>query len=260
MGFSGCYTRCQELKKTVPMLPTGLHRHPRTGFYYFRRRIPADILRCYPGKRELVYSLKTKVYRDAVVRLNAKQSAVFAEWERHRQRLADQAVRGQMNAVTVIDSLTPERIDAICQDFEVMSLAGDEARRLSDNPYEPEEVEEYVTGYSEANRDMKIAVATGNLNEVRPVMEQFLALRGMRLSASEADLRRLLLAFSRAAIRTNEKLLKRYDGQDVPTPERTSVPNAPRLSTVIKAHLDYYEKENKPAMQRKLNRSPRGPV
>jgi hypothetical protein len=41
----------------MPMLPTGLQRHPQSGTYYLRRRIPTDVLVCYPGKKEITFSL-----------------------------------------------------------------------------------------------------------------------------------------------------------------------------------------------------------
>ena len=46
----------------MPILRTGLQRHPLSGAYYFLRRIPTDDLVCYLGKKEITFSLLTKDY------------------------------------------------------------------------------------------------------------------------------------------------------------------------------------------------------
>lgn len=64
----------------MPMLPTGLLRHAKSGTYYLRRRIPSDILTCYPGKKEIIFSLRTNDYRTAVERQRNEESRLTAEW------------------------------------------------------------------------------------------------------------------------------------------------------------------------------------
>ncbi len=70
----------------MPMLPTGLQRHTESGTYYLRRRIPTDVLVCYPGKKEITFSLRTKDYRTAVERHRAEEARLTSEWEEKRQR------------------------------------------------------------------------------------------------------------------------------------------------------------------------------
>jgi hypothetical protein len=58
-------------------------RHPRTGMYWFRKAIPAD-LRQILGKREEKFSLRTKSPGEAHA-LHAKRAAEIAEkWARLR--------------------------------------------------------------------------------------------------------------------------------------------------------------------------------
>ena len=76
----------------MPMLSTGLTRHPKFGTYYLRRRIPNDLLPSYAGKKEKVVSLRTKDYRTAVELHRKAEAALTEEWEGHRQKLADEAV------------------------------------------------------------------------------------------------------------------------------------------------------------------------
>lgn len=236
----------------MPMLPTGLQRNPKTGVYYYRQRIPADILSCHPGKREVICSLRTKSYHEAITRLRVEQSASAARWETDRQLKADQAAKRQIEAVTVLDTLSDEAIEAICGDFERMSLAGDEARRVSANPYDSDEIEDYKSGYAAANSEMRAAAATGNLSVLMEPLKQFLWVRKIDVRASEGEMRRLALAFCRAAIRTNEKLLRRYDGEDVSAPERTRILSTPGLSRVIGAYVQYYDQLDKAAMLKKV--------
>ncbi|MEM5372149.1 site-specific integrase [Paraburkholderia azotifigens] len=233
------------------MLPTGLVRDKKSGVYYLRRRIPTDVLSCYPGKAEVTFSLRTKDYRTAVERLRREEAKLTAEWEKKRDRLAEIAARQQLNAVQRIDALTPEVIDAICTHFEVASLAGDESRREAGN-FTVEEIDEYKAGYAANNLDLKTAVAIGDMSQIRPLLEQFLFLYRYDVNVPEADMRRLTLAYARAAIRTNEKLLNRYEGKDEPTPNVVGIRLTPMLSEVTQAYLTHYEKLKKPEMFKKV--------
>lgn len=235
----------------MPMLPTGLHRHPQSGVYYLRRRIPSDVLICYPGKKEATLSLRTKDYRTAVERHRNEEVRLTEEWNNKRQRQADYYAQQQLHAITRIDALTPEAIDAICLHAEAASLAGDEARCEHGN-YTLEEIEGHQSGYIEANRVLKGAVAIGDYELLRRPLEQFLQLYRYQLNASEEEMRRLALAYGRMAIRTNDKLLNRYDGQDMPTSELARRLDTPLLSEVTQDYLAYYEKLGKSTMLGKV--------
>jgi integrase len=76
-GFQGA--RCYKgVLQRMPLV-TYLHRHPRTGVYWFRRSVPPD-LRAALGRREITESLRTKVPADAKARLpdaSARAEAVL---------------------------------------------------------------------------------------------------------------------------------------------------------------------------------------
>jgi hypothetical protein len=42
---------------------------------------PTDVLVCYPGKKEITFSLRTKDYRTAVERHRAEEARLTSEWE-----------------------------------------------------------------------------------------------------------------------------------------------------------------------------------
>ena len=230
------------------MLSTGLKRDRKSGVYYLRRRIPSDLLICYPGKKERVFSLKTKDYRTALERHRLAEAKLTTQWAERRQRMADKEARRHVQTITRIDSLTPDIIETICQNAEAVALAGDETRRESDDPYTGEELEFSKAGYTEANSMLKKAVGEGNQDILRPLVEEYLYLCGYRINASEAEMRRLALAYGRMAIRANEKMLSRYEGNDEPTPQVARSLATPMLSEVTAAYLTHYAKRDKTAM------------
>ncbi|WP_313064700.1 site-specific integrase [Achromobacter animicus] len=236
----------------MPALPTGLVCHPDSGTYYLRRRIPTDLLPCYPGKREFSRSLRTKNYRAALELHRLAEAELTSEWQAHRQRLAETDAQQRIQAVMQIKSLTPEAIADICAHFEAASLEGEERRRMGDDPYSDEEIEEHQAGYQAAIDCSKRALARGQLDVFRGALDQFLDLYGYQVDAPEEDMRRLTRAFAHVAVQTNQKLLQRYDGEDVPTPAFAHKVASPLLSSVLKDYVEYYEKLEKPAMLKKV--------
>lgn len=236
----------------MPALPTGLIRDKASGVYYFRRRIPTEILSCYPGKSERIFSLRTKHFKTAVERHRHAEAKLTVEWNEHFRKVRHFNARPQPRPVQKIDVLTPEIIDAICGNFEISSLTSDDILR-SEEQYDAEDIKAYKEGYAGANSILKDAVAIGDTHIVRPLLEQFLYLSRLELNVSEPEMRRLALAYARTAIRVNEKLLRRYEGEEVPTPEARDIRATPMLSEVTHAYMAYYERLNKPEMLKKVS-------
>lgn len=125
-------------------------------------------------------------------------------------------------------------------------------RRIPRQPHTVEEIEEYRTDYMEATRVLKAAVGVGEIDMLRPLLEEFLRLYRYQITASEADMRRLTLAYGRTVLRINEKLLARYDGKDEPTPTLARQLGTPTLSKAIQDYIEYYQRRGKPSMLRKI--------
>lgn len=223
----------------MPVLPTGLVRNPN-GRYYLRRRIPTDLLPAYGKRKEILKSLGTSDYRTACERHRKEEARLTHEWSEKRQSLAQRKTRTLLNAVTILNELTDTDIERLCNLYENQSLAGDERRREEGN-YTLDEIEDYQEGYSAALVDLRRAVAMGDYTVLRPILDQFLSLTRHELHVSEQDYRRLALAFARTAIRTNEALLQRYQGADLPTPplipSQPAKPS-PRISELVQQFLD----------------------
>lgn len=237
----------------MPTLPTGLKRDPKSAVYYLRRRIPSDVLTFYSGKTELTWSLKTKDYKTAVERHRQDEAKLTSQWAKYREQQAEAVrVHHQAPLAQKITILTPDMVDAICGRFEASSLTSDEYQRQEEQ-YSVEDIHAYKAGYTGANSELKMAMAMGDTSRLIPLLNLFLYMCRIELDVPEADIKRLAMEFGRTAIRVNEKLLKRFDGEDVPTPKPAHQCSATLLSEVAKAYTAYYEKLNKPQMLKKVN-------
>lgn len=166
-----------------------------------------------------------------------------------RQRRLDFFAKRQTEAALVITEITPEIIDLISKHFEAASLNSDEIKR-NDGHYDIELIEEYKAGYSAAIPILKAAVAVGDVDKLGPLLQQFLDLYNYEADLCESDFRRLAIAYGRAAIRTNEGLLRRYEGEDVAAP--TVQYSQHKLFDVVADYMERFESENKHAMFSKV--------
>lgn len=146
------------------------HLYLRNGVYYFRRRVPTDLLQHYHPKAELNYSLKTKDRREAE-RL-ARLEAVKLDGE-------FQAVRRNLNASS-IEVIAPQDIQNLANAWIAHILEEDEELRiegLTERDYDKlSETFEIVREGSK--RDF----ARGNTKLVEFEMEDFCASHGFNIA------------------------------------------------------------------------------
>src|SRR5690606_32037185 len=233
-------------------LPAGLICRSQTGVYYLRRRIPIAVLACYPGKREVVHSLKTKDLAVATTRFRIRDGELAARWSRDAERLRRRSEQFERQPLTPLHHLSDEIVSQICQLQTASSLATDEKRRI-EGDYDVHEIREYTERYRDANEGLKTALAIGDMNVLLPLLQQFVHFCGYKLAMPEEDMRRFALSYGHNAVQTNELLLQRYRGEYVPTPASTFNRDTPTLSVVIKAYLERYEKTGKHSMLRKIH-------
>lgn len=100
--------------------------HPRLyrrgSTFYHRASIPADIKDTYP-KSEETFTLGTKDYREAVIRVRVEAAKVDARFEAHRRMKAAQRI-------TPVDELSPEQIKRLKDAYYRHLLEEDEEVRL----------------------------------------------------------------------------------------------------------------------------------
>ena len=68
-------------------LPSQIHVFNRNGTYYYRRRIPKDLLSLYPSQ-QVIFSLKTKDRREADRLARIESVKLDHEFERQRSTLS----------------------------------------------------------------------------------------------------------------------------------------------------------------------------
>jgi integrase len=198
----------------MPALPTHLVKIGAT--YKFRARIPQDLLAHYAPKKEVMESLGTKSLPEARRRLPAVQLKYQEEWANLRAAL-------RQDAGTEMP-ITDASIAYLSAVFAQESLGGDERMRL-DGRYDLADIQEYREKLAETITLLRDAAAVGDLDVIRPALDQYLHLKRIRVTGSEDDHRRLALAYLRNAITTNAALLARMQGESVPTP---ALPGGPR--------------------------------
>lgn len=129
-------------------LASQTHLYPRNGTYYFRRRIPTDLLQHYHPKAELNYSLKTKDRREAERLARLEAVKVDAEFQTVRRNLA----------ATSIEVIPPEDVKKLSDAWIAHILEEDEEQRiegLTDRDYrklsETIEIVDIGTRYKRSN-------------------------------------------------------------------------------------------------------------
>lgn len=97
-------------------LPIQTHLTSRNGTYYFRRRIPLELLPHYAPKLEITFSLKTKDLKEAERLSRVEAVRLDTEFERFRNNLT----------ATPLDSISRETIKKLTDAWKAQVLEEDE--------------------------------------------------------------------------------------------------------------------------------------
>ncbi len=203
----------------------------RGGKYYYRARVPADLLLHYKPKREFRFSLRTGDRDIAKRRVLDESIRMLTEFEQVRRAGLTHVPRvalGSMpedklrrvNIQNSIDLIEMKDIDdhfitRVCLTYLRSHLDDDAARRA-----DPENGgETYVELHAE-NRDEELTLlrsmlGSGNVALVRPMLASFLALLGYRITGEPPGYRLLLMRFLEAKIRVSEALKERDVGKPI---------------------------------------------
>jgi hypothetical protein len=100
-------------------LPLQIHVFNRNGTYYFRRRVPKDLLSLYPSE-EIIFSLKTRDRREADRLARAESVRLDQEFKRKRSHLRTHSS----------GELSDEDIKHICELWIASLLEEDEEYRM----------------------------------------------------------------------------------------------------------------------------------
>lgn len=246
-----------------------LQRRGSSGNYYFRVRIPSDLLEVYAPKKEIVFSLKTKDPKEAKARCRVEAVRVDQEFEEHRRRLElerrqqEQLAQSQeagkasspAASLTDLDSIPDYELDRLAVLYLHEVLAHDEQERAAGSteakkeweenqeflrqlheqkgiPFTPEPFPAHGVGLSPSviQRKRERArlflsaggsyLASGDTSIIHDRTLAFLGAHGLKVEDEAASLafRRLCLSLIQKEMEAQEAILKRLDGQWIPTP------------------------------------------
>jgi integrase len=218
-------------EKTMPKIP---HLEIRGSTYYFRMRVPLDLLEHY-DKEEFKSSLGTKDYAEAKRKAAIKTAHHFNEFENIRKHALSKP----------LTQLSPEEIQRIADEFARDVLAGDEAERKSGSVSRGhqcgiEVLEEHarpVLAGDERQVDSRRWVAR--------MVHNFVESLNVKIAPNSDAETELIYALSAASVRAVDAIRERDKGKVVPTPEDAStavlsaghrLQKSVRLSTVIQKY------------------------
>lgn len=170
------------------------HTILRGGIYYFRCRVPAGLEALYPGKSDIVQSLKTGDRREA---------ARLARDKRHQLDLQ----LGSLPAVTLSPVLTLQQIKQLAVAWRSELLDEDERFRALGQVSQA-----YSDGLHEAAEVFSGALRRGDTAPVEVHLREFLMARGIKPSSAEDSHKRLAYAFLQEAVYVHSSLLRRERG------------------------------------------------
>lgn len=194
--------------KTMPKIP---HMDTRGSTYYFRMRVPLDLLEHY-GKEEIKFSLKTKEYAEAKRKAAIETARQFTEFEQVRKGALMSPLR----------KMSPEDIQRAADEFTHDLLSGDEAERKS--------------GGVSRGHLFAIEVLEGHARPVSAgdsrhddsrrwmakMVHNFVENLNLKVAPKSEAESELIYAFAQASIRAVDAIEERNRGKVVPTPENAA--------------------------------------
>ncbi|MBA4144068.1 MAG: tyrosine-type recombinase/integrase [Nitrosospira sp.] len=183
-----------------------IHVLNRNGIYYFRRRVPKDLLSLYPSS-QIIFSLKTKDRKEADRLARIESVKLDQEFQRQRSELCTHSS----------GELSEEDIKHICELWIASVLEEDEEYRmegLTDREYR-----KYTESLNIADAGGRYDFAKGDTKLIEFEMEDFCESHGFNIVKGSLAYRRLAYAFLRADVEAMQKVLARHRGGIVETPQ-----------------------------------------
>lgn len=183
-----------------------VHMIKRNGIYYFRRRVPKDLLSHYSPQTEIKFSLKTGDHT-AADRLQRIESVKLDE-EFARIRKGQTTPELHTISQEVIKSLSDLWTAHILEEDEEFRIEG-----LSEREYDKlsESLDITETGG-------KAALARGNTFLIEFEMEDFCESQGFKIAKGSEAHKQLSYAFLRASVKATQQQQLRHQGEVIDTP------------------------------------------
>lgn len=189
----------------------GVYRRGESSFWWFRRRVPQDLLTHYHPRKELAHSLETTDYRTACQMARLEYVRLDQEFDAVRRKLTAKPIE-------TLPKVEVQRIAALIRHD---MLAEDEATRAQGR--EPSYFERLDVGL-DAQRDMlNQALVQNDASVVSGLLEDYQERLGFRLDPASPAYRELAYTILQAMAKTTEELWQRNQGRLVETPPRPAV-------------------------------------
>lgn len=189
-------------------MATQIHVLARRGTFYYRRKIPVDLQRHY-GKVEIKHSLGTKDRPEAERLARRRSVELDQEFEALRSSVANKSPE----TPSVIDE---SLIVSICEAWRHCALDGDDWYRqqgLSDT-----EFDQLTTDRQATDTALRHLLARGQVEKIRPALDQLLRLLGLNVSCDTPNYQQLAYRFLQSLVETSAATLQRSEGLVVKTP------------------------------------------
>lgn len=184
------------------------HLEMRGNVFWFRRKIPLELLPAYGGKKEIRHSLHTRDRNEAKRFARLRSVVLDGEFEHKRRDL--QPAPFSIPDFQEVD-LSDEEIRRICLLWQRLVLEADDYNRVEGFKFiDYEEVSENVTDNEPALRQ---ALARGQFDVIEHSLNSFLHLCCIRVDKNSQNYRRLQYQFLQTLIETGEFQKKRQNGE-----------------------------------------------
>lgn len=202
--------------------------------YYFRQRIPVDLVRHYDGRTEIRKSLKTTDRAEARTHAYGLAHHYGEEFARLRNAQHRAASIAPSLVLHALDERTITRLTNL---WTTSCLEGDEqfylevAEHLDESEFVAREQEQKAV-----LEEMQQALARGRTALIRPVLGVFLDMAGIVVDADEISQQRLERAFLKATAALTQVRLRRMRGEVVDTADVVGAGEILRLSELSPKH------------------------
>lgn len=195
-------------------MPVASNLTKRAGVFYYRARVPADLIKAY-GRPMVSLSLETTNLTEAHARATTKRAQLQVEFDRLGRigRPTTSAFTGALLHLSDAD------IEQLCLRYRAQTISKDEEQRLNgfDSHFAEFEGDVEETGnlpYLRKN------YATGRLTAVYPDLQDFLKSIDVRVPVGTPPYERLAQRFQTAQIEVREAILRRRRGEVADVPEK----------------------------------------
>jgi integrase len=186
--------------------------HQRGGVYYFRAKIPQDLLRHYSPRSEIKFSLKTSSRREAIQRVHEESLRLDNEFKALRK--PQSRTESPERLVRRVRHLDDEFIANLCARYLIQQLDDDDTLRscmVVDEEVWDAHHEQLPVDEAHYRQALKL----GKWQEAKPLLDWFLSSEGIALECDDEAYRRLAYSFLKVIVRSIEAIKAKNQGEVV---------------------------------------------